>query len=444
MYLTSSPPEGRGFQLLRRLEQQLRFAVHGPGYPVASPRSHGVPRRDVPGRVHVSVAGETAGRAPEDGLALARLPIHVPARRAALAGERGVDLLHPAGRLVLQPAHQQSPPRPHDLAVEPGFLAHVPARVLPRAFRGSGHVPDLEVFDPDQVKSARDVSAGLLRPVLAPIRLAGAQPGYGQLDPGPPVRSWPGAGEPALKAPQPLSAAQAQPRRGQHLTRRQRRADGYPADDPDGLSVARAGDRIRDHGKGDVPAPGAVKRDAVRLRARRHRAGPAEPYPSGLRHAHLAGVAGQAAHLAGLDGDDPEPPVPAGLPPRRPPGPVLRVEEGGRGLGEVAQRLLLHHLGACGQPRVLRAGGGELPALFQVARRARAAWAPVRVLLDGEVPCEPGVAAVVPQRCLLGGRGEQTVPGHANTLANTTGISGEVKRRFLPGPKAGVSTPRSR
>ena len=28
--------------------------------------------------------------------------------------------------------------------------------------------------------------------------------------------------------------------------------------------------------------------------------------------------------------------------------------------------------------------------------------------------------------------------------ANTTGISGEVKRRFLPGPKAGASTPRSR
>jgi glucose 1-dehydrogenase len=45
----------------------MRFAVHGPGCPVASPRSHGVPRRDVDGRVHISVAGETAGSAPEDG-----------------------------------------------------------------------------------------------------------------------------------------------------------------------------------------------------------------------------------------------------------------------------------------------------------------------------------------------------------------------------------------
>ncbi len=34
----------------------MRFAVHGPGCPVASPRSHGVPRRDVLSRVHVRVA----------------------------------------------------------------------------------------------------------------------------------------------------------------------------------------------------------------------------------------------------------------------------------------------------------------------------------------------------------------------------------------------------
>jgi hypothetical protein len=67
----------------------------------------------------------------------------------------------------------------------------------------------------------------------------------------------------------------------------------------------------------------------------------------------------------------------------------------------------------------------------------------VGVLLDGQVPDVPGVAAVVPQHRLLGGRGEQPVPGHANTLSDTADISGEVKRRFLPGLKTGVSTPRS-
>ncbi len=80
--------------------------------------------------------------------------------------------------------------------------------------------------------------------------------------------------------------------------------------------------------------------------------------------------------------------------------------------------------------------------VLQVARRAGAARVPVRVLLDGEVPHVPCVRAVVPQHGLLGGGGVQTVPGHANTLANTTDISGEVERRFLPDLKAGVSRPR--
>jgi hypothetical protein len=66
----------------------------------------------------------------------------------------------------------------------------------------------------------------------------------------------------------------------------------------------------------------------------------------------------------------------------------------------------------------------------------------VGVLLDGEVPDVPGVAAVVPQHRLLGGGGEQPVPGHANTLSDAADISGEVTRRFLPGLKAEVSTPR--
>src|SRR5450755_1815998 len=95
-----------------------------------------------------------------------------------------------------------------------------------------------------------------------------------------------------------------------------------------------------------------------------------------------------------------------------------------RGLGEVAQCLLLHHLGACGQPRILRAGGGQLAALLQVARSALVARAPVPVLLDREIPHEPGVGAMCPQRYLMGGRGEQTVPGHTNTLTNTTENSG--------------------
>ena len=72
-----------------------------------------------------------------------------------------------------------------------------------------------------------------------------------------------------------------------------------------------------------------------------------------------------------------------------------------------------------------------------------ASRAPVLVLLDRQVPDEPGVAAVVPQDCLLGGRGEQAVPGHTHALSDITDTSGEVKRRFRTGLKAGVSTPPS-
>jgi hypothetical protein len=96
--LTSSPPEGGRFQRLRRWEQQVRFAVHRPGSPRRLPANEGdgevggVPRRDADGRVHVRVAGETAGSAPEAGLALTRVPVHPPARRAPLAREHGVDL----------------------------------------------------------------------------------------------------------------------------------------------------------------------------------------------------------------------------------------------------------------------------------------------------------------------------------------------------------------
>ncbi len=84
------------------------------------------------------------------------------------------------------------------------------------------------------------------------------------------------------------------------------------------------------------------------------------------------------------------------------------------------------------QPRVFRPRLGELPALLQVGRPALPAGVPVGVLLDGQVPHVPGVAAVVPQHRLLGRGGEQSEPGHANTLSDSADIYGEVKRRFLP------------
>src|ERR1700689_1463319 len=166
-----------GIDERRRGSCRMANEILVPGNPVASPRSHGVPCRDVPGRVHISVTGETAGSAPEHGLTLTRVPVHPPARRAPLARQRGTDPLHSSGCLVLQPAYQQTPPGPQYLPVQPRFLPDIPARVLPRSPRGPGHVRDLQVLHPDHIEPPSDIRGPLLGPVLAPVGLAGLQPG---------------------------------------------------------------------------------------------------------------------------------------------------------------------------------------------------------------------------------------------------------------------------
>jgi hypothetical protein len=68
---------------------------------------------------------------------------------------------------------------------------------------------------------------------------------------------------------------------------------------------------------------------------------------------------------------------------------------------------------------------------------------PVGMLFDRQVPHVPSVGAMVPQHRFLGRCGEQTVSGHANTLATTTDISGEVMRRSRPSVSTGGSAPKS-
>ncbi len=422
----------------------MRFTVHRPGNPVASPRSHGVPRRDVPGRVHVSVAGVSASGAPEDGLALTRLPVHLPACRASLARMVRLDLLHPAGRLILQAANQPTPPGPHDATVKSTLGTDVPARIIPGPLRRARHAPDLQVLNLDHVKPARQVCAGLLDPVLEPVGLAGAQPGSSQPNLRAAFRAATGAGELPFKPPQPLSLRPGQARDAQQFTGRQGRRYCNAAVDAHDLSVTWCLDRLGNGGEGDVPAPCPVLGHPVGLHSRRYRPGPAEPHPTDLRHPNLADFAAEPTHLPLLSSPshNPEPLVPSCLTPRRAPLRILRIQECGHRPGEIPKGLLLHRLGSGSQPCMLRPGLGELPALLDIAWRPRATRAPVRVLLDGQIPHVPGVRAVIAHCRLLGGRGEQPVSGHTNTVAMTADISGGVKQRFLPGPKASVSTPR--
>jgi hypothetical protein len=149
----------------------LRFTLRRPGNPVASACIHGTPCRDVASRVHVSVAGVVAGSAPEAGLALARLRVHAPARRAALASVRGFNLLDAARGLVVQPPHQQSPPGGED---SPGS-----GRLWPFTFRpGSATVPrTLRVIFVIFRSSTRITSNPDARPVETFSHPRGAAPG---------------------------------------------------------------------------------------------------------------------------------------------------------------------------------------------------------------------------------------------------------------------------
>ena len=165
---------------------------------------------------------------------------------------------------------------------------------------------------------------GLLGPVLAPVSLAGAQPGDGQPHPPAAVRAAARAGELALQQPYALAFAHSQAGYLQQFPGRQRRGHSHAPVNAHNLSGAGSGDRGGDGGEGDMPAPCAVHRHSVGLHPCGHRAGPAEPHPASLRHPDLADVAGHAADvpLLAAPPDDPEPFVPPSLTPRRPPGRV--------------------------------------------------------------------------------------------------------------------------
>jgi hypothetical protein len=375
-------------------------------------------------------------------LALARLPVHLPARRAALACVMRLNFLHSAWSFLLESAYQQAPPRPEDFTIEPGLLAHIPAGIALYAFCGAGHILDHEGFDPDQVIPAGNVCAGFFGPILAPVRLANAQPGGSKLHPSAAFRALPGTGEFALQATQSLPLPSGQASYSQQLTCRQRSRYRYTTVDSDNFSVARRSDGIWDGREGDMPAPGPVHGHPVGPRTWRHGAGPAEPCPPHLRDPDFARFPVEPTHMRGLERNNSESLVSPCLAPCRPACRVRRVEEGNHRVGEVPQGLLLNHLGARGQPVILGAEGGELATLHEVARSARPARAPVRMLLHREIPHIPGMRAVISQQRFLSRRGKQAVPGHTNTLATSADNSREVKRRFFPAAKTGVDTSR--
>ena len=408
----------------------MRFAVHPLWRPRASPRSHGVSRRDIPGRIRVSVAREAAGIAGEERLALATLRCDVPAPRAALACEGGIDPFYSARGLFLQTPNQQTPAGSHNLAIQSGLLADVPARCLGGSFGRTRHVADLEVLNPDHVEPPCQIRADLFSPILPRIRFLGLEASDGHLDAGAATRAALGPRQLALKLAEPALLSRLKPRHGEQLPRGQRSRDSYATVDADYLARARHWNRLRNCGECDVPAARPVLSHSVRLR-RRNGAGPSEPYPSRLRYPDLAYPPAQLLDLLRPERNDPKSLIAARFAPRR-----LTVgagEEACHRLSEVPQGLLLHHLATRAKPDVFGASGGELTALLHPAGRVATAGPPPGLLFDCEIPYIPGVRTVIPQNAFLGGRRVQPVTRHANTLASATDIPREAKRRCLSG-----------
>jgi hypothetical protein len=418
----------------------LRFAVHRPGNPVASPRSHRMPCGDVPGRIHVCVAGEAAGSAPEARLALTRLRVHMHASAAALTCERGVDLLDPTGGLLVQTTDQQSPTGCKYLSVQSGLLSNVPPWLAPSPLCASGHVLEAEFLDPDHVETARQVGADLLTPVLPGISLAGTEPGGGKPGLGSSLAAWFRGGQPALQETQAPLALRAQTRTTQQLTGRKRGTHGHTTINTDHVTCSWAGNRARLRSEGHVPTTGAVLRNSVGLHAISHGTRPAKPHPAALRNEHLPRLSAKPANVGMFDCDDTETFVSTSLSPSRPA--MSTGEEVLHGLIEVTEGLLLHRLASESQPSVFAASGRELPALRKVTRGTRPTKMPPRVLLTREIPNEPRMRAVLPQHCFLGGRRKHSITAHTKTLKTATDIPEEVKAAMHVCSPEGRVTPR--
>jgi hypothetical protein len=115
--------------------------------------------------------------------------------------------------------------------------------------------------------------------------------------------------------------------------------------------------------------------------------------------------------------DLPEPLMHTGFAPSR--AAVRPGEKIAHRLGEVPQRLLLHGPRPRRQPVMSGAGRGQLSALLVVTGRT-ASGLPVLLLLDGQVPHIPGVAAMLGQHHRLLSSRKQPVSGHASNVAATT------------------------
>ena len=316
--------------------------------------------------------------------------------------------------LFSSPADQQAPRAGEDRPVEPGFLPDVLAGCADCPLGRAGHIPNSQIFDADHVKPPGKVGGSLLSPVTAPVTLAGSQLRDGQSDVSAAIGTVLRPGHAPLQPQQPLPFALTQFGCAEEFAGQQRCGDGHAAVDNYDVPCSRRVDRWWDSGEGDMPSPGRITSHPAGLHVLWYRAGPAERDQAHLRYPHLPCVPRRPANVTGFEVDNAESLITPGLPPRRPlvgPGEVVR-----HSLGVILKRLLLDDHRSSRQPRIVRAGFGELSAAPGKRWHSAATGPVVRFLFHAQVPHEPGVGAMFQQGLLLGRSWPKPIPGHGNTL----------------------------
>jgi hypothetical protein len=403
----------------------LRFTVHGPPCGEVSLCWHRPSGGDVTCCVHVGVARRGfAGDARENRLALAVFGRDMPAGRASLRRERGRDPLKSARSLVVEASNQPTPPLTTNRAIEASLLRDPNTRMFNRAARRAHHRPHVKVFHPNRVEPARQIGRGLLHPIPAPIRFAGSNSRDRQPRVRSAVRAPFGARQALLQTAQPHVLTRCHAGAVQQLPGGQCRRHGHTAIDTDHARIPRPWDRVWDVREGDMPPTGAVTSDAIGLHTGGHGSGRTESDPSDLGHPDLPVASVELFDMARFDLDLPEPLMHAGLAPRR--AAMGAAKEVPHGLGEVPQRLLLHRLRTGRQPIVFGTGRRQLGRLL-VITGGTTAWAPKLLLLDGQVPHEPRMPAMLQHHLLLSWRRQQSKPRHARKVAAATDTNGNGK-----------------
>jgi hypothetical protein len=344
----------------------------------------------------------------------------MPAGGASLRCVRGRDPFDSARSLVVEPGNHPTPPLTTNRAIECPLLRDPNTRVFNRATRRARHRPHVEVFHSNGVEPAPQIGRGLLDPVSSPVGLAcfesrNRQPGARSA-----VGAAMGACEALLQPAQPDLLARCKARGMQQLSSGQSRRHRDTTIDTDHAGVPWSGDRVRNVGDGDMPAPSAIPRDAIGLRTSRHGPRPPESDPADLGHPHPPIVSVEHFDVVRFHPDLSKALMHNSLAPRWTA--MSTSEEVLHGLGEVPQRLLLHGLRPGCQPAVFGADLSQLGRLLVVPRAATARPPKLR-LFHGQIPHEPGMAAMLQQHQLLSRCRQQPEPRHTRNVTVDTDTS---------------------